>query len=75
MQTLSVKKPMLPQPSLGVTLTFVAAMSKKMLILPIMEYATFVWSPHTAANINKLKAVQRRAARFVMSNYDRQYCN
>ena len=40
-------------------------------ILPIMEYATFVWSPHTAANINKLEAVQRRAARFVMSNYDR----
>ena len=36
-----------------------------------MEYATFVWSPHTAANINKLEAVQRRAARFVMSNYDR----
>ena len=36
-----------------------------------MEYATFVWSPHTAANINKLEAVQRRAVRFVMSNYDR----
>ena len=36
-----------------------------------MEYAAFVWSPHTASNINKLESVQRRAARFVMSNYDR----
>ena len=36
-----------------------------------MEYATFVWSPHTLQNINKLEAIQRRAARFVMSNYDR----
>ena len=36
-----------------------------------MEYAAFVWSPHTLQNINKLEAIQRRAARFVMSNYDR----
>jgi len=36
-----------------------------------MEYAAFVWSPHTLRNINKLEAIQRRAARFVMSNYDR----
>ena len=36
-----------------------------------MEYAAFVWSPHTSQNINKLEIIQRRAARFVMSNYDR----
>ena len=36
-----------------------------------MEYAAFVWSPHTLQNINKLEAIQRRAARYVMSNYDR----
>ena len=35
-----------------------------------MEYASFIWSPHTAVNINKLESVQRRAMRFVMSNYD-----
>ena len=33
-----------------------------------MEYAAFVWSPHTA---NKMESVQRRATCFVMSNYDR----
>ena len=43
----------------------------KTYVLPIMEYAAFVWSPHTLRNINKLEAIQRRAARFVMSNYDR----
>ena len=36
-----------------------------------MKYASFVWSPHTEVNINKLESVQRRAMRFVMSNYDR----
>ena len=36
-----------------------------------MKYAAFVWSPHTAVNINKLEAVQRRATCFVMLKYDR----
>ena len=36
-----------------------------------MEYASFVWLPHTTININELESVQRRATRFVMSNYDR----
>ena len=43
----------------------------KTYVLPIMEYASFVWSPRTVVNINKLESVQRRAMRFVMSNYDR----
>ena len=43
----------------------------KTCVLPIMEYAAFVWSPHTSQNINKLETIQRRAAHFVMSNYDR----
>ena len=38
---------------------------------PILEYAAFVWSPHTNTNINKLESVQRRAARYVMSDFDR----
>ena len=38
---------------------------------PIMDYAAFVWSPHTTNNINKLEAIQRRAARYVMSNYNK----
>ena len=28
-------------------------------VRPIMEYAAFVWSPHTINNINKLEALQR----------------
>ena len=43
----------------------------KTYVLPIMEYTSFVWSLHTAININKLESVQRRTTRFVMSNYDR----
>ena len=32
----------------------------KTYVLPIMEYASFVWSPHTAINISKLESVQIR---------------
>ena len=43
----------------------------KSLVRPIMEYASYVWDPHTQRNINKLEMVQRRAARFVMGDYIR----
>ena len=43
----------------------------KTYVLPIMEYAAFVWSPQILRNINKLEAIQRRAPHFLMSNYDR----
>ena len=36
-----------------------------------MEYAAFVWSPHTINNINKLEAIQRRAAHYITANYSR----
>ena len=39
------------------------------LVRPQVEYSATVWDPHTSANINKLEAVQRRAARFVSSDY------
>lgn len=39
------------------------------LVRPLVEYACTVWDPHTALNIQKLEAVQRRSARFVMNNY------
>jgi hypothetical protein len=38
-------------------------------VRPILEYASSVWDPHTERNINKLEAVQRRAARFVLNRY------
>ena len=30
------------------------------LVHPLVEYASTVWSPHTAANINKIEQVQRQ---------------
>jgi len=43
----------------------------KTLVLPIVEYAATIWDPHThtTTSINKLKAVQLQAARFVYSDY------
>jgi len=40
-------------------------------VRPILEYAAIVWSPYTNININKLESVQRRAARYVMSDFNR----
>ncbi|KAL8615930.1 hypothetical protein ACOMHN_034606 [Nucella lapillus] len=34
----------------------------KAFVRPILEYASSVWDPHTQKNIDKLEAVQRRAA-------------
>ena len=39
------------------------------LVRPQVEYASPVWSPHTDKNINKVEAVQRRAARWVTHDY------
>ena len=35
-----------------------------------LEYASLAWKPHTACSINKLESVQRRAARFVLNDYN-----
>ena len=40
-------------------------------VRPVLEYGAFVWSPYTKSKINKLKSVQRRAARYVMSGFNR----
>ena len=41
-----------------------------MIVRPHLEYASTCWNPYTKRNIDKLEAVQRRAARFVLSFYD-----
>ena len=41
-----------------------------MIVRPHLWYATTFWNPYTKRSIDKIKAVQRRAARFVLSFYD-----
>ena len=41
-----------------------------MYVRPILEYAAVLWAPHTGCDIERLEAVQRWAARFVMSDYN-----
>ena len=41
------------------------------LFRPIMEYATSVWDPYYNTDIYKLEKVQRRAARWILSEYSR----
>ena len=36
---------------------------------PLLEYISSVWDPYTEKSIDKLEAVQRRAARFVLNRY------
>lgn len=39
------------------------------LVRPLLEYASTVWDPYNAKDINKLEAVQRRAARWVVNRH------
>ena len=36
---------------------------------PLVEYSSTVWDPYTQTDINKVDAVQRRAARYVANNH------
>ena len=40
--------------------------------MPTLEYACTVWDPYYSTSADNLEAVQRRAARWVMNNYDRE---
>ena len=41
----------------------------KAIVRPQLDYASPAWNPHTSRNINKIEAVQKRAARFILGNY------
>jgi len=42
-------------------------------VRPQLEYASIVWCPQASNNINRLEAVQRRAARSVMNDWSRPH--
>ena len=41
------------------------------LVHPILEYSSPVWDPYLLADIQSIEKVQRRAARWVSSDYSR----
>ena len=41
----------------------------KTYVRPLMEYAVTVWDPHTQKSVDRLEAIQRRAARFVLRRH------
>ena len=41
----------------------------KALVRPLLEYATTIWDPYTASNINRLEMIQRRSARYVLNRH------
>ncbi len=41
------------------------------LIRSVLEYSAAVWDPYLKKNTDKLEKLQRKAARFIISNYDR----
>jgi hypothetical protein len=47
----------------------VRELAYKTLVRPQVEYVSTVWSPHTKSNIKKVEMVQRRAIRWVKSDY------
>ena len=42
------------------------------IVRPHLEYASTAWDPHLKKDITQLEAVQRRAARFVKNDYNRE---
>ena len=42
------------------------------LVRPQFQYASAVWDPHAKVRMSQISQVQRRAARWTASNFDRQ---
>ena len=44
----------------------------KALVRPLLEYCQAVWDPHQSNTISDIERLQRRTARFVLNDYNRQ---
>ena len=55
--------------SAGVCAYSLISSIKKTLVRPQLEYASTVWYHHTTTDINKVEAVQTRAARWATRDY------
>ena len=62
-KTLGFLRRNLKIPSIGIK-----EQANQTLVRPLVEYASTVWNPYTKTEINKIEAVQRRAARYVVNN-------
>jgi len=59
------------QRNLKVAPNTVKSQAYQTLVRPQLEYACTVWDPHTQQDVDRVEAVQRRAARFCFRRYDR----
>ena len=55
--------------NLKISNTDVKSRAYQSIVRPKLEYSCSVWDPHNAKSVNKIEMVQRRAARYVYSNY------
>ena len=53
----------------------IKAQSYNALVRPLLEYGCCAWDPHTAAHIDRLELIHKRAARFVTGNFARVHGN